>query len=421
MFSADPPYQRPGGAVVRPSDERRARMEGIDRRGMLRLSAAGAVAATGAVAAPRESARAAGAAPSLIILSCDGGGVRGLITALLLQDLDPAFLKKVSLFAGTSTGSIIALGLAAGLPIRELVALYSSMGKCGQIFMPYVSAGQLDAARAALRAALAAEAAQSGARIDATSILQLVEEILWQLEYPKYQSTGLHTLLSAHLPTSTLKQLGNLVVVPSFQIHGDAMTGWRPALFHNLPGLASMPDLGDTSLVDTAMCSAAAPLFFPPHMIAKGGFVDGGIFANDPCAAAIAAALASSLGTKNGLTADMIAAVSIGTGNTINTFPASGAAFPYGILGWMWPEPQGATPAFPLIEAMLAGSSGIGDLIASMLLRQSTYIRVNPPFNQNWSLDDCAAIPQMTALTQQYLASDEWQTLKSQISALAAD
>ena len=44
-----------------------------------------------------------------IMLSCDGGGVRGLITAKLLQTLDPAFLQSVSLFAGTSTGSIIAL------------------------------------------------------------------------------------------------------------------------------------------------------------------------------------------------------------------------------------------------------------------------------------------------------------------------
>jgi uncharacterized protein len=395
-------------------------MKRINRRGMLRLAAAGAVAAGGTVAAPRESAKTTSSKPSLIILSCDGGGVRGLITAMLLQALDPAFLQKVSLFAGTSTGSIIALGLAAGLSIRQLVDLYSSMGDCARIFMPYFSAGEFDEAKAALHAALAAEAAQSATQIDSAGILQLAAEILGQLGYPKYQSTGLHALLSDHLPSLTLKQLDKLVVAPSFQINGAA-TGWQPVLFHNLPGLSSMPDLGNTSLVDAAMCSAAAPLFFPPHTIAQGGFVDGGIAANDPCAAAIAAALASSLGTKNGLTADMIAAVSIGTGNTINSFPATGAAFPYGILGWMWPDPQGATPAFPLIEAMLTGSSGIGDLIASMLLRQSTYIRVNPTFNHSWSLDDCAAIPQMTALTQKYLKSAEWQTLKGQINALAAD
>jgi patatin-like phospholipase/acyl hydrolase len=72
-----------------------------------------------------------------IMLSCDGGGVRGLITAKLLQTLDPAFLQSVSLFAGTSTGSIIALGLAAGLPIDQIVEIYRSMSNCNAIFTPY--------------------------------------------------------------------------------------------------------------------------------------------------------------------------------------------------------------------------------------------------------------------------------------------
>jgi hypothetical protein len=60
------------------------------------------------------------------ILSCDGGGIRGVITAKLLQALDPSVIKNIDLFAGTSTGSIIALGLASGVPIDTIVELYSS-------------------------------------------------------------------------------------------------------------------------------------------------------------------------------------------------------------------------------------------------------------------------------------------------------
>ena len=60
------------------------------------------------------------------ILSCDGGGIRGVITAKLLQALDPSVLKNIDLFAGTSTGSIIALGLASGVPIDTIVELYSA-------------------------------------------------------------------------------------------------------------------------------------------------------------------------------------------------------------------------------------------------------------------------------------------------------
>src|SRR5689334_20922503 len=61
------------------------------------------------------------------IVSFDGGGVRGIYTAVLLQRLCeqvPDLTEKADLLAGTSTGGIIALGLAAGHPASELVALY---------------------------------------------------------------------------------------------------------------------------------------------------------------------------------------------------------------------------------------------------------------------------------------------------------
>ena len=66
------------------------------------------------------------------ILSCDGGGIRGVITAKLLQALDPSVIKNIDLFAGTSTGSIIALGLASGVPIDTIVELYSSQKACSK-------------------------------------------------------------------------------------------------------------------------------------------------------------------------------------------------------------------------------------------------------------------------------------------------
>ena len=72
------------------------------------------------------------------ILSCDGGGIRGVITAKLLQALDPSVIKNIDLFAGTSTGSIIALGLASGVPIDTILELYSSQKSCLKIFQPYL-------------------------------------------------------------------------------------------------------------------------------------------------------------------------------------------------------------------------------------------------------------------------------------------
>jgi hypothetical protein len=101
------------------------------------------------------------------------------------------------------------------------------------------------------------------------------------------------------------------------------------------------------------------------------------------------------------LTPESIAAVSIGTGNVANSYPPANAVFPFGILGWMWPCEDPPAPAFPPIQALFAGSSGIDDLISSMVLRDSTYIRVNPTFAETWSLDDCSAIGQIADLTQQ--------------------
>ena len=70
------------------------------------------------------------------ILALDGGGVRGLITLGVLEAVErelagrsgrPDFVLSdyFDLIAGTSTGSIIAVGLAMGMKVEELVRLYS--------------------------------------------------------------------------------------------------------------------------------------------------------------------------------------------------------------------------------------------------------------------------------------------------------
>lgn len=49
------------------------------------------------------------------IVSCDGAGIRGLLPALLIQKIAadiPEFLGNVNLFAGTSAGGLVSIGLA---------------------------------------------------------------------------------------------------------------------------------------------------------------------------------------------------------------------------------------------------------------------------------------------------------------------
>jgi patatin-like phospholipase/acyl hydrolase len=68
------------------------------------------------------------------ILSIDGGGIRGILPAAVLTELEERYLGGTSagnyfdLIAGTSTGGIIALGLSIGLRARDIRDLYIEHG-----------------------------------------------------------------------------------------------------------------------------------------------------------------------------------------------------------------------------------------------------------------------------------------------------
>ena len=55
-----------------------------------------------------------------------------------------------------------------------------------------------------------------------------------------------------------------------------------------------------------------------------------------------------------------------------------------------------------------------------MMLRGSTYIRANPVFTQTYSLDDCTDVAQMASLTDQDIASSEWQQIAKTINGLVS-
>src|SRR5579872_4118120 len=79
----------------------------------------GSPEATLAGAASEENNRM----PSIKILSIDGGGIRGIIPAVILQDLLSRLKRDLAthfdLIAGTSTGGIIALGIGTGCKSGE--------------------------------------------------------------------------------------------------------------------------------------------------------------------------------------------------------------------------------------------------------------------------------------------------------------
>ena len=70
------------------------------------------------------------------ILTIDGGGVRGIIPAVLLAELERATGRPTretfDMAAGTSTGAVLAAGIAAGIPAADLVRIYAE--RAGQVF-----------------------------------------------------------------------------------------------------------------------------------------------------------------------------------------------------------------------------------------------------------------------------------------------
>ena len=67
------------------------------------------------------------------VVSIDGGGIRGLVTTILLQRIVATpglegFLDSTDLIAGTSTGGILALGIAHQLGLDRIREVYVNKG-----------------------------------------------------------------------------------------------------------------------------------------------------------------------------------------------------------------------------------------------------------------------------------------------------
>lgn len=284
------------------------------------------------------------------IMTFDGGGVRGALTAALvkrLADAVPNLLEQVDLFAGTSTGSVIALTLANGVSADMLVEFYSQKN---------------------LRSAF------SPSRRN--------------LFRPKFKNIRFRRLLEKHFSgDQKLKDLKeHKVMVTTFQLYNDEENNWYPHFIHNYP---DDPKYLNEPIVDCALRSAAAPTIFPSH----DGFVDGGMIANNPSTPAIAVALRH----EPNLALSDICLLSVGTGRT--RMIVKGGAKNWGVVQWMF-NPF-CTPSEPLLNILFDGVVNADHFMSKQLLRDR-YCRLNPPLAKPTSLDDWKAVPQLIKTAQDF-------------------
>jgi patatin-like phospholipase/acyl hydrolase len=297
--------------------------------------------------------------PNFRILSCDGGGIRGLLTAVLLNRLlgaYPALLQDrpgtITLFAGTSTGGILALGLAAGLTPAQIRDLYVVNGKL--IF-------------------------------DSSWTRDVVE--LGGISGSKYDNVNLKQILQETFGAQKLKDLHSRVLIASFNLDNQADTTvrtWNPKFFHNFTG----PDSdGELLAVDVAMSTSAAPTYFPSY----GVYVDGGVIANNPSMAAIAQALDGRNQAGERATLGEIKLLSVGTGASLQFI--SGQDHDWGDAQWIK----------PILNVMMDGSVGVADFECRQLLGDR-YCRVEPifPAGKSFPMDDVSKVVDLMDLANSF-------------------
>ena len=227
------------------------------------------------------------------ILSLDGGGIRGILTLEYLGAIEDMLRKRsgrndfllcdyFDLIGGTSTGSIIAAGLACGMPVAELQQLYREIG--ASVFQDsFFRRGML---------------------------------------VPKFPSEPLRQALDKHLGANT--SLDSDRIRTGLMIMTKRLDTGSPWPLHNHPDAPYAEQDGKLRLTEAVRASTAAPTYFEPEPIAissrdgsvtTGAFVDGGVSPfNDPALQLLMLAVLHGHGFRWEPGKDRLLLISLGTG-----------------------------------------------------------------------------------------------------------
>src|SRR5829696_3500636 len=206
--------------------------------------------------APRTPEVVATTVNGMRLLAIDGGGIRGLIPALVLTELERRADRRVfemfDLIAGTSTGGILACALCAPdpLPASELVALYD----------------------------------EEGPKIFDRALFQRIKSAEGLLD-EKYDDGALDRALERFLGHKRLSEARPDLIVPAYD---TALPG---PYFFKTAKARDRPDSDDFPLSVVARATSAAPTYFEPLEAGERALLDGGVFAVNPAMSALAEVL----------------------------------------------------------------------------------------------------------------------------------
>ncbi|QMV46309.1 patatin [Wolbachia pipientis] len=266
------------------------------------------------------------------ILSVDGGGIRGIIPAIILAEIEQRTRKTIAeifdLMAGTSTGGIVVAGLCKKdkpqYSANDLVEFYREYG-------PYIFKSSF-----------------------------FRRSILSWFNCAQYPHKNIESVLDKYFGEDILKNTLSNVLITSYDIQ------------NNCPFFFKSWKEGNIKLKDALRAATAAPTYFAPKYLKVNQkemvLVDGGVFANNPAACAYASG-------KRLFPNDDILLLSIGTGRTGRSIANSRR---FGKIGWIK----------PLLNVMFASSLDavnyqLDQVIADKYIRIQSQLKIASPDMDN--------------------------------------
>lgn len=269
------------------------------------------------------------------ILTLDGGGLRGIFTAAVLAEAEiaygPAFLGCFDLLVGTSTGGILALGLASGRTCEDMLGFYREVG-------PRIFAKP-------------------------RRILRAIR--------PKYDRQVLDKILQQEFGATTrMNDLETAVCVTAYELVTGTTRVWKDDHSPELRGG------GDLQVWKVAAATSAAPTFFAPVQLhAADSHVDGGVWGNNPALVGITEAVRYAHQDLRD-----IRMLSVGTTSRPLQVHDHETAASMGTKDWV----------FKVLDLLQGSSSIANDNQARLLLGDQRYLRIDSERAQKVKLDDAA-------------------------------
>lgn len=207
------------------------------------------------------------------ILSIDGGGVRGIIPALWLNEIERRTSKPIShlfnMVAGTSAGGII----AAGLTIPNIVAR-DPIYQGEQIIGNNDVLSSYEPRHTACKIFQLFKTQSKDIFNSNNSFFSYLNWASREIIAEKYTDNGRKTLFNDYFGNTQIKDSLTDLIIPAYCEN----MGNQPYLFNRKD-----PERNTTTFLDVLMATSAAPTFFKSYQITgKGKFLDGGINLNNP-------------------------------------------------------------------------------------------------------------------------------------------